>query len=356
MKLESLLNTFENISDIALAFYDEESEVLRELSDQGDYFCVAPFSVQYKRLYIIGDLLYNNSINISAKLNTDFENQYEIKLKLGSEYNQVSDFDGCNDTVSGEYKNTSHKYLNALPLDVLIVSKNLTEKSTSILFELSIQESDISCAGNTSKVYVDTINWEEGPILVEMDGVTIGHMVEGSLPPSLDSIFNYNLSNVGDNFIENVSDTDHSLYFETSMQLMEIGDFNYSFMSYETTTSVCLKKKSYSYTVLCTDPSYSIEFDLDSAQAARYNYDVYVDDGYLCSLNWALSTSREVLANFSFTTYSGGGGIFAAQASNRDYKVEFRIRDINGPKLVPETETQYTETDTSFFTCLGGAT
>lgn len=352
MKLESLLNTFENISDIALAYFDEKAEVLREISDQEDYFCVAPFSVQYKRLYIIGDLLYNNTVTISAKLNTEFQDQYEIKLKLGSTYNQVSDFDGASDTISGSYKSIGHKYLNAVPLDVLVTSNNLTEKSTSITFELSIDDvSSISCAGNTSKVYIEGLSLGDTEVAVELDGEPVGYLISGQLPASLNSIFNYNLDDAETNFIENISNSDHSLYFSRSFRQVEEGITNYSFISGEVDTSVCLKRKSYSYTILCADPSYEIGFTLESAQASRYNTDIYVDDGFLCSLNIALNVGGELLNSLSMNT---SGSIFYVNASEHTYKVEFRFRDPNGPKLVVDTETYYTETETSIITCLGG--
>ena len=353
MKLESLLNTFENISDIALAYFDEKAEVLREISDQEDYFCVAPFSVQYKRLYIIGDLLYNNVFTISAKLDTEFQNQYEIKLKLGSIYNQVSDFDEASNSVSGYYKNLGHKYLNAVPLDVLVISNNLTEKSTSITFELSIDDegSTISCAGNTSKVYIQELNLGDIEVEVQLDGESVGYLSNGQLPASLSSIFNYSLDNTGTNFIENVSNSDHSLYFYRSFQQVDGDVTNYSFISGEVDTSMCLKRKSYSYTILCTDPSYEIGFTLESAQAARYNTDIYVDDGFLCNLNYALNYRGSLLDNFS--VYTSGSNLYIS-AYNYTYKVEFRARDPNGPKLVLDTETYYTETETSIITCLGG--
>lgn len=140
--MNDLIKTNENIVDIALAHFDEVDELLKEINATDLYFAVSPLSVQYKRLYVIGDLLYNSSIRITSTVPTEFEEQYEVRLRLGTNYQSIDDFSQATNTVFGNYRTFGSKHLNAVPLDVLIISKTVTETTTSISFEITASDDE----------------------------------------------------------------------------------------------------------------------------------------------------------------------------------------------------------------------
>lgn len=131
--MKTILNTSESISTIAISYLDEEDEVLKEISNGGLYFSLSPFSKQLKRLFVIGDLLYNNKITIKAIIESDKD--YEVKVKLNSVGN---DFTSNTDTIV--MLNTTSAFVNALPLDVLITSKSIIEKSVNLNFTITVEE------------------------------------------------------------------------------------------------------------------------------------------------------------------------------------------------------------------------
>lgn len=113
--MKTIINTFENISDIALAFFDEREEVLKEITEENLYFAVPSFSTQHKRLYLIGDMIYNNTVNVVANI----EEGYEVKLIVKDSFDSLDDFNDATNTVSCTF---SHSYLNSIPVDILIIS------------------------------------------------------------------------------------------------------------------------------------------------------------------------------------------------------------------------------------------
>lgn len=147
--MNNLIKTNENISTLAIAYYDEVEEVLKEI-DSSLYFALSPLSLSYKRLYLIGDLLYQGNVTITATLPNQFQENYTIKLRLGEIYNNVDDFTNSTNTVTGNYKTVNFKYSNAVPLDVLIYSLNVTEEHTEILFKLESGETEFNCDNCTN--------------------------------------------------------------------------------------------------------------------------------------------------------------------------------------------------------------
>ena len=124
--MSTLLNTNENISTLALCYLDEKDEYLKEI-DSSTYFAVSPLSVSYKRLYLVGDYIYKGIVTITATLPSSFETDYTVKIKLGEAYDNVEQFDGFNNVATSEYSSLLFKYGNAIPLDVMIYSNNVTE-------------------------------------------------------------------------------------------------------------------------------------------------------------------------------------------------------------------------------------
>lgn len=138
--MSTLLNTNENISTLALCYLDEKDEYLKEI-DSSTYFAVSPLSVSYKRLYLVGDYIYKGVVTITATLPSSFETDYTVKIKLGEAYDNVEQFDGFNNVATLiEYSSLLFKYGNAIPLDVMIYSNNVTETHTQVNFLLEWEE------------------------------------------------------------------------------------------------------------------------------------------------------------------------------------------------------------------------
>ena len=79
-------------------------------------------------------------------------------MRLGEIYNNVDDFTNSTNTVTGNYKTVNFKYSNAVPLDVLIYSLNVTEEYTEILFKLESGEIEFNCDNCTNSNLFKEIN------------------------------------------------------------------------------------------------------------------------------------------------------------------------------------------------------
>lgn len=362
IKLESLINTNEDISDIALAYYDDKLEVLKEMSEQGSYFSVAPFSTTYKRLYVIGDLLYNNSVTIKAELPDEFKNQYEVKLRFGEIYNQISDFDSATNTVTGSYKTLGFKYLNAVPIDVLVISKSIAEMSTSISFTIIVEDEapvvELGCAGNTSTVTVFQIEYGVGEVTGEpevyLDGVYMGNIELNQLPASLDGIISANLNNSPIVF-RNLTNKDHKLVIKNTNILLSESEENYSAVSYGYNTYMCLKRADFVYSVKCVSTGLSaISFYTGSFVDSLDNYQIFIDDGLAGTLRefyeagsmWEAKVIKELSIQRTLSTTT-----FTNRHLENTYKVEFRPINKEGP-LLDVMSGDFTIENLSIFTCL----
>lgn len=129
--MSEILNTNENISDLALAYFDEVDEVLKEITPDNLYFSISPYSSQYKRLYLIGDLIYKDIIKVSAYIDNDF---YEVYVKVLDSFNKISDFE---ESTNYAYCTLTNKHLNSIPVDFLIVSNNICMDTIQLTIELS---------------------------------------------------------------------------------------------------------------------------------------------------------------------------------------------------------------------------
>lgn len=360
--MESLINTNEDISDIALAYYDDKLEVLKEISEQGTYFSVAPFSVTYKRLYVIGDLLYNNAVKITAELPPEFANLYEVKLRFGQVYNQVGDFDSATNTVTGSYETLGFKYLNAVPLDVLVISKNMVEMSTGITFIITIGDEPsvevFTCAGNASTVRLMQIDYNPGegtnPIEVHMDGDYVGDIVLNTLPSALNGIISADL-NASPIIFRNLDNKDHKLVIKNTNVNAFLGETNYSVVSYGYNTYMCLKRADFTYTVKCASTGLNyITFYTGGVIEAQDNYNIYVDDGLAGTLREFLEADsmwESKVINGLKVQRGLSETIFENRHTDNIYKVEFRPIDTSGP-LLEVSEGDFTTENSSIFTCL----
>jgi len=131
--LNGIIKTNENISDIALTYFDEQEEVLKEITADNLYFSLSPFSTSYKRLYLVGDLIYNDIIRVRA---SPMEG-YTVKLKILDRFNYVSDFEDATDQV---YCSLDNKHLNSIPLDILIISENIVSETVPLVLTIIVGE------------------------------------------------------------------------------------------------------------------------------------------------------------------------------------------------------------------------
>lgn len=131
-----IINTNESISMMALAVYDERDEVLKEVSEEDLIFTVKANQRSIKRLYLIGDLLYTNSVTVSVTVADT--TQYTAKILAGLEFTRYSDFSDKTNTITINYSTASHKFLNALAVDVLLESKTFSTTDIPISITLGV--------------------------------------------------------------------------------------------------------------------------------------------------------------------------------------------------------------------------
>lgn len=133
--MSEIINTNENINSIALAYYDEEDEVLKEVNEDNLYFSLSPYSTKYKRLYLIGDLIYRDVIKVEALVSEG----YEVKLNLLDAFNNISDF---SDSTNRVYCTLNNTHLNSIPLDILVISTNTTYETVNLEIRITVGEND----------------------------------------------------------------------------------------------------------------------------------------------------------------------------------------------------------------------
>lgn len=129
--MSEIINTNENINSIALAYYDEEDEVLKEVNEDNLYFSLSPYSTKYKRLYLIGDLIYRDIIKVEALVSEG----YEVKLKLLDAFNNISDF---SDSTNRVYCTLNNTHLNSIPLDILVISTNTSYETVNLEIRITV--------------------------------------------------------------------------------------------------------------------------------------------------------------------------------------------------------------------------
>ena len=133
--MSEIIKTNENINSIALAYYDEEDEVLKEVNEDNLYFSLSPYSTKYKRLYLIGDLIYRDIIKVEALVSEG----YEVKLNLLDAFNNISDF---SDSTNRVYCTLNNTHLNSIPLDILVISTNTSYETVNLEIRITVGESD----------------------------------------------------------------------------------------------------------------------------------------------------------------------------------------------------------------------
>lgn len=131
--MSEILKTNENISDIALAYFDEVDEVLKEVTEDNFYFALHPFTSQYRKLYLIGDMIYSNNIRVSAYSSDN----YSVKVLFTDKVTSLEDFNEASDQDSFFFDGL---YLNAIPVHILVTSESITYSDMSLNLTITVGE------------------------------------------------------------------------------------------------------------------------------------------------------------------------------------------------------------------------
>ena len=133
--MTNYINTSEVIDNLALTEFDTESESLVEITNESLIIAVPAKRFTIKRFYLIGEMLYNNTISVQVSTGSV---SYIARLLLGSkEFPRYSDF--IESEVSSTYDTSNFKFLNALPVDVLIESKHLSQTDCTIDITIGVK-------------------------------------------------------------------------------------------------------------------------------------------------------------------------------------------------------------------------
>ena len=276
--MNALLKTNENIVDIAIAYFDESDEMLKEITQDNLYFALSALSFQYKRLYLIGDLMYTSSIKITAIIVDDPDEEYTIKLNLNKDFNNVADFNDSTNSVSGTFDNQASRYLNAMPLDILISSNNITEVSKAVEFTLEFGDNpevpQFVCYSTYSSVRWNDFGESVTESSVEIDGVNYDTFSEAL--ELLSDVLEYDI-NYGS--LTNISNKVVSLRFNRRLPLYRYEYNSGVWDELSGYTYFCLQPNNYSMPMNCqisTQRNY-VSFDRDSYVNNAGNYEVTVN-------------------------------------------------------------------------------
>lgn len=130
-----VINTNESVNELALAIYDDRDEILREVQEDDLVFPVYTGRRLIKRLYLIGELLYDNPVEVKVMVNDP--TQYNVKVVIGKDSPRFSDFTEYTDTHSTSYKSSSSKFMNALPVDIYVESLGISSIDVEVSIEIS---------------------------------------------------------------------------------------------------------------------------------------------------------------------------------------------------------------------------
>lgn len=129
-----IVNTKESINELALAIYDEKNEILREITEDDLVISLTAYQRTIQRLYLIGELLYTNTLSVSVATDTS---DYTAKVIIGKEDPRLSDFVEYSDRYTTTFKTADFRFLNALPVDVYVESNSFAEQDVGI--EITIE-------------------------------------------------------------------------------------------------------------------------------------------------------------------------------------------------------------------------
>lgn len=131
------MNTSEVVNNLALTELDAETESLREVTEDSFVIAVSSKRFTIKRYYLIGEMLYKKYITVRV---TTGSFDYTARILVGSkEYPRYSDFNReIHKGVS--YDTSNFKYLNALPVDVLVESNRISQTDCTLEIEIGAED------------------------------------------------------------------------------------------------------------------------------------------------------------------------------------------------------------------------
>lgn len=136
--MNTKLNNDLIVSDIALTYYDRDTEVIKEIDS--DFYCtLKPFSNSFYTLYLVGDMMYTNKVKITFELTSNETNKLDVRTYAG-EFNYNLFDENTNSTVV-QYASEDFKYTNAIPLNIRLTSNAVTH-STALL-NITIEVLDV---------------------------------------------------------------------------------------------------------------------------------------------------------------------------------------------------------------------
>lgn len=192
----NILKTKENISTIALAYLDETDGFLKEVTEKNMYVAIPSFKKGLKRFYLIGDYLYNYSLSVSALVTNP---ELVVKVLLGRKINTLEIFTPATHIDKVIYQEAEFKYLNAVPLDILIESQSILELTESLIIEIGTEEfTELSCYNATNSS--DCISFEGTCDLYIDDVLILTNASEFEIYNYFSTTPNFSTNNCGSEF------------------------------------------------------------------------------------------------------------------------------------------------------------
>ena len=182
MNSEIILPTNDNTSTLALMYYDPDYGALREIDENDIYLEVAAFESSVRRFYLVGELLDDNQLayKITVRLQTPQRYNYEVRVLAGEINPRLHQFEHTSNVVLTSYSLASNRFANAIPVDILLTSKNDTEALVVLDIEidsLAQTKSAISCYGSTTSTGCIELN---GNFDIELNGEVVATDVNPS--------------------------------------------------------------------------------------------------------------------------------------------------------------------------------
>ncbi len=155
--MPSSLNITSTLSDnIGIMYFDPVTESLKEL-DSTVYVSCTSFAYSIKRFYLCGSLLEYNSV-VQLNVSTTDSDLYTVKIRYpNNSYSILPDYDTSTDQLIINSSVLGDIYVNAIPIDVLIQSNTVTEKSIDLVFSLVTEDltQNAVCTIQNSTLFYD---------------------------------------------------------------------------------------------------------------------------------------------------------------------------------------------------------
>ena len=145
-------------SELGLFYFDPNYEALREINQENIEIRCRPYEKVIRRFYICGTLLKDVLIKLNVEVEGIQKHLYDVKVLWGRDNPRPYDFDFALKSVTITYGISENYFANAIPVDILLISKEQTE--ASVILDISLQgysiirntTGEISCIGANDRV------------------------------------------------------------------------------------------------------------------------------------------------------------------------------------------------------------